>query len=41
MGPERVAVQERREVEEGKAEMPGEEESIRCMSSDWRLGRDC
>ena len=33
----RVPVQVRREVEEGKAEMLGGEESMRVMSSDWRL----
>ena len=36
-GPRRVAVQIRREVEEGKAEIPGGEESMRDISSDWSL----
>jgi hypothetical protein len=36
-GPRMVAVQERRELGEGKAERPGVGESIRVRSSDWRL----
>lgn len=32
-----MAVHSRREVEEGKADMPGVEESIRVINSDWSL----
>ena len=35
-----MAVQWRREVAEGKAEMPGGVESMRDMSSDCRLWKD-